>query len=412
MLYSQDGTPAASVNRLPVGGSAQRTVGLCPFRDGAPKMVAMSHGVITMEQALAAGVSRRRVFRMVERGDWLQLHSGIYLPDGDLNTLSASIGTGKRRQTKRAKGPETVDGIAEAMSPTGAVSKANDNSATSSNMADGPESSNCQEIERRWVAAKERVGEESFWKARPAGQLLFGGDGSMVSHRAAAKLHGLEGISGFPIDVTVPSMATRRPPGCHRSKIVDSETVMIAGLRVSSLVRTLQDLAMVCPLDVLEQALESALRGPDRRRPDVWNTALLTALRVGLESNSQRAGNFLLRTVLNRRADADRPSGSFPETLLWQALFRIGLVAVRQPSLVIFDGSGCKLEPFFPDLSLPKFRILIEVDGAEGHTAEVARSRDLNRQNKLLRGFVILRFTAVDILRDANAAAEEIRRAT
>ncbi len=375
-------------------------------------MVPMTHGVITMEQALAAGVSRRRVFRMVERGDWLQLHSGIYLPDRDLNTLSSSTGAGKRRQTNRAKGSETVDKITDAVSPTGALSKANDNSAISSDMVDGPEQSNCQEIERRWAAAKERVGEESFWKARLAAQLLFGGDGSMVSHRAAAKLHGLEGISGFPIDVTVPSLATRRPPGCHRSKIVDSETVMIAGLKVSSLVRTLQDLAMVCPLDVLEQALDSALRGPDRRRPDVWNTALLSALRISIDSNSQRAGNFLLRTVLNRRSDADRPTGSFPETLLWQALFRIGLVAVRQPSLAIFDASGCKLETFFPDLSLPKFRILIEVDGAEGHTGEVARSRDLNRQNKLLRGFVILRFTAVDILRDANAAAEEIRRAT
>ena len=359
-------------------------------------MVAMSHGVITMEQALAAGVSRRRVFRMVERGDWLQLHSGVYLPDRDVHTLSASFGTGKRRQSTMAKGSEIVNGIAEATSSTGAINSANVNSANvnsadSSDIADGLEQSTGQEIERRLAAVKERVGEESFWKARLAGQLLFGGDGSMVSHRAAAKLHGLEGISGFPIDVTVPSLATRRPPGCHRSKIVDSETVMIAGLKVSSIVRTLQDLAMVCPLDVLEQALESALRGPDRRRPDIWNTALLSALRVSLESNSQRAGNFLLRTVLNRRSDADRPTGSFPETLLWQALSRIGLVAVRQPSLAILDCSGCKLETFFPDLSLPKFRILIEVDGAEGHTGEVARSRDLNRQNKLLRGLVILR---------------------
>jgi hypothetical protein len=198
-----------------VGGSAQRTVGLSPFREGAPKMVAMSHGVITMEQALAAGVSRRRVFRMVERGDWLQLHSGIYLPDRELNTLSASAGAGKRRQTKTAKGSEIVDKTAEAMSPTGAASKANDNSTTSSDLADdGPESSNCQEIERRWAAAKERVGQESFWKARLAGQLLFGGDGSMVSHRAAAKLHGLEGISGFPIPVC---QGLVRPLGCEYS---------------------------------------------------------------------------------------------------------------------------------------------------------------------------------------------------
>jgi very-short-patch-repair endonuclease len=365
-----------------------------------------------MDEAIAAGVSRRRVFRMVARGDWLQFHPGIYFPLFGLQLLNTRVVPRKRRRAasicysvdeladdKPVVDEPVVDGLGvdEVTDPKNRV-----------------DASAQEEMRKRWSDAKNRVGEESFWKANLTGRLLYGGDGSMASHRAAARLHGLEGIGGFPTDVTVPLSASHRPIGCHRSKLVDPDRTQFDGIATASLVRTLHDLAAVCPCDVVEQALESALRGPDRRRPDLWNTELLTKLRLSLSSHeySRRSGNLLLASVLNRRSNDDRPTGSFPETLLWQALFKIGLITVRQPSLTIFDGLGNKLETYFPDLSIPKFRLIIEIDGAEGHTGEVARSRDLQRQNKLFRGFVILRFTAVDILRDPDAAAEEVRRAT
>ncbi len=53
----------------------------------------------------------------------------------------------------------------------------------------------------------------------------------------------------------------------------------------------------------------------------------------------------------------------------------LGFDFVRQPTLKITDGSGVVLDKFFPDVALPKFRILIEVDGAEAHSGAAALAR-------------------------------------
>ncbi len=295
-----------------------------------------------MDQAIASGIARRKVYRLVERGEWLRLHEGVYLTT------------------------PTIEG-------------------------------------------------EARWKADLAGNLLCGGKGSVVSHRSAAILHGLEGITGLPIDITIPTAAKHRPKGAHRSGSVDScvdpNAVLIDGLLTTSLVQTLRDLAQVCDADVVEQAVESALRGPDPRRPDVWNEELLHQLRVAVLENPRRRGNFRLQRVLDRRSDTDRPTGSFPETLLFQALRRLGVVTVRQPSLRIVDTSGAVLDTLFPDIGAVERRLLLEVDGGVAHN-ELTRQRDLRRQNKVLRGFALLRYTAVEILKDADAVAREIERST
>ena len=301
----------------------------------------MLHGVLTLDQAIASGVSRRKVYRLVEQGTWQRLHAGVFLT--------------------------------------------------------------------RPVADAD-PGSDTRWKAELAARLLYGGAGSMVSHRAAAVLHRLEGITGLPLDVTVPTRSRHLPVGAHRSKLLDPNPVMIDGLTTTSVARTLRDIAVVCGADLVEQALESALRGPDRRRPDEWNTELLTGLRAMVTGDARLPGSFLLRTVLNRRSDADRPTGSFPETLLFQTLRTVGLTAVRQATLRIVDPTGLELDTLFPDLSLPEYLLLIEVDGAGAHTGQAALQRDLRRQNKVLRGFRLLRFTAVEVLTDPAGVADEIHR--
>jgi very-short-patch-repair endonuclease len=298
----------------------------------------MLHGVVTIDQAIASGTPRRKVYRHVERGEWLKLHEGVYL------TTPSIEGDGR-------------------------------------------------------------------WKAELAAGLLRGGKDSMVSHRSAAILHGLEGITGRPIDITVSTSAKHRPKGAHRFERVDPDPVCIDGLLTTSLVQTLLDLAQVCDADVVEQAVESAIRGTDPRRPDVWNKALLLRLRAAALEHPRRNGSFLFRTVLGRRSDTDRPTGSFPETLLFQALRDVGIDMVRQPTLRIVDANGYKLDTLFPDLGTVPRRLLLEVDGGEAHN-ELTRQRDLRRQNKVLRGFALRRYTAVEILKDAAAVAREIERST
>lgn len=153
------------------------------------------------------------------------------------------------------------------------------------------------------------------------------------------------------------------------------------------------------------------LRGPDPRRPDLWHSNMLDELRRSVEHDEKLPGTFQLRAVLGLRDDADRPTGSFPETLLFQQLRSLGLDPVRQPTLTITDGSQIVLDTFFPDIALPTFRTLIEVDGASAHSGSDALSRDLRRQNKLIRGFRLFRFPAIDVLRDAARVALDVQRA-
>jgi hypothetical protein len=297
----------------------------------------MLHSVVTLEQALAMGISKRKAYRNAESGTWRKLHSGIFLTNPNLE------------------------------------------------------------------------GDE-LWKAELAGMLLSGGQTARVSHRSAAVLHGFEGVSERGLDVTVPLLGAHRPDKVHRSCFLDMHPKVIDGLRTTSVARTLLDLASVCEADVVEQVLESALRGPDRWRPDVWNEPLLAELRQLAGTTTHQPGLVVLRTVLNRRSDTDRPTGSFPETVFFQALREAGVPVVRQLTIRIVDGKGAKLDTLFPDLAVLCPDILLEADGVEAHNSEESLARDLKRQNKLMLLFPIRRYSAVQILSDAAGAAQEVKQ--
>jgi very-short-patch-repair endonuclease len=293
----------------------------------------MLHSVVTLEEAIKSGVSRQRVYRKVERGEWRKLYPGVFLTQPDL--------------------------MGEAM-----------------------------------------------WKAELAAALCRAGAGSLVSHDAAAKLHGLEGVDGFPIDIT--TYGNTRASRIHRSYRVDAKPAEFDQLPTTSLIRTIFDLAALHDSIVVEQAVESALRGSKPFRPDIWNEKLLAELRLHVDRAERSRARFVLRSVLDRRSDTDRPTGSFPETVLVQMLRDMGLSAVRQATLVIVDPRRAYPERFFPDLALPEFRLLIEVDSMQAHSSQLALARDLRRQNKLMRGFRVLRFTAVEILENPERVAREI----
>ncbi len=97
-----------------------------------------------------------------------------------------------------------------------------------------------------------------------AGHLALGAD-SVVSHEAAAQLHGLRlGVSGL-ITLTIPRHQGRTPDGIvlHRRRDFDlADRVDLAGLPVTTIARTLVDLAMVMTPDRLVRPIQNAL---DRR---------------------------------------------------------------------------------------------------------------------------------------------------
>jgi very-short-patch-repair endonuclease len=95
-----------------------------------------------------------------------------------------------------------------------------------------------------------------------------------------------------------------------------------------------------------------------------------------------------------------RKSMSLPEAMLWQRLrgSQLGMKFRRQHPV----------GPYVADFYCRDARLIIEIDG-EAHNRGDRPEKDAARDAYLLdKGFEVLRIAAVEVLRDANAAAEGI----
>ena len=95
-----------------------------------------------------------------------------------------------------------------------------------------------------------------------------------------------------------------------------------------------------------------------------------------------------------------RKSMSLPENMLWQRLrgSQLGMKFRRQHPI----------GPYVADFFCSAARLVIEIDG-EAHNRGEAPQRDSVRDKFMVeRGLTVLRISAADVLRDANAVAEAI----
>ena len=250
---------------------------------------------------------------------------------------------------------------------------------------------------------------EQQWLDRLDAYIERGGPDAAISHRAAARLHGLEGFTEgrrFE-DITVPiDSAWRTSPALRSRTLTAADVTAINGLRVTTVARTLADLGRFVTADELEFAVEHALRGPERWRPDVWDRELLADLIERSEHRNAR-GTTVLRAVLFRRGPS-RPTGSWTETLLVQHLRRHNVELTRQPTIVVQTHRGRRIAIYFPDLGKLFRGYLVEVDGAVAHGTDKQIDRDDRRQNELLRGFHVYRVHVRRLLSQPDVVAAEI----
>jgi hypothetical protein len=168
---------------------------------------------------------------------------------------------------------------------------------------------------------------DATWESQLAAHLLRGGPLSAASHRAAARLHGFDGFTNpidpsaaaasLPdLDITVPKGSTfRAAPAVRSTSLDEGDVVRIGSFRVTSVVRTLMDLGRFLTVDQLEIAMESACRGSDPRRPDLWNERILDELVARMALCPRGLGIPNMRNTLARRPVGARPTGSFVEPL-------------------------------------------------------------------------------------------------
>jgi hypothetical protein len=180
---------------------------------------------------------------------------------------------------------------------------------------------------------------------------------AVVSHVSAAALHGLS-IWRVPLDRVHVTRARRNGGRCgvlvhvHTAALDPAEVVMIGGLRVTSLARTVADLARSLPFELAVVLADSAMF--HRRRDRVEPADLVAAL----ERAPRWPGSPAARRAI---AFADGLSESVGESRSRVAIAAAGLAAPVLQWEVRAAGTGAFIGRV--DFAWPALRVVAEFDG-------------------------------------------------
>jgi very-short-patch-repair endonuclease len=235
------------------------------------------------------------------------------------------------------------------------------------------------------------VGQRGRWLAA----VLAAHDQAVLSHVTAAALWGLMGARG-PVDVSSPrgNQGRKRWPGVrlHRCGFHESaERTAHAGIPVTSVARTLFDLAEAVDFPRLERAWEEADR--------------LKLLRLGeVERICERGyGRRSLRPIRRLLAEA-RATETVRSPLEERFLAFCRARAIPAPA------TNTHVLGHEVDCLWPAAKLIAELDSWEFHGHRSAFERDRARDPKfLLAGYRTIRVTHRRLDREADQLAEEIR---
>jgi len=213
---------------------------------------------------------------------------------------------------------------------------------------------------------------------------------AVVSHEAAGKLHGFDGIPWAAPTVTVPHRLTHAYPGVYvrqSTDISDDHVVTIRGLPVTNGERTVIDLAVVLSDGRLDWLLDRALSSGQVDLPR------LSELFADLARRG-KPGTTRMRRMLEKRDQTSVPSDSVLELRLARVIENAGLPApvqqFRPPWLTPTNGRV--------DFAYPDRKLVIEGDSRKWHLLMKSFETDRHRDNQAqLAGWRILRFTWEDI---------------
>lgn len=204
--------------------------------------------------------------------------------------------------------------------------------------------------------------------------LATAGPDAVASHRAAAVVRSLLDLGEHPPEVTIPRWTGQDHHGflVHRSTDLTSDQVgRVRGMPVTSVERTLLDLGGVVDGELLETALDTALR---RRLTTPQATAAMLE-RIGRRG---RRGTAALRELLAERADVEGITESRFEVRLMRIIRKHRLPEpVRQFRLHDEDGEIGRF-----DAAYPKAMVVIEADSEAHHTDRRRFIADRTRRDR------------------------------
>lgn len=228
--------------------------------------------------------------------------------------------------------------------------------------------------------------------------VLAVGPGAVLSHRDAAGLHDLRSANHARIDVMTTQRGRRSQPRIvvhHTTVLHPLDVTTVGGIPVTSVARTLVDLAGVVSKESLAKAVNEAER---------QQTFDLNAVEAALARTRSRngRGHANLSAVL---ADltANGPS-------LTRSELEDRFVALIEAHRLPRPRTNAHLGPFEVDALWPEQRLVVELDGWRDHHTRRAFQHDRAKANALQRhGYRVLRYTYADVTRRPARVAGELR---
>jgi very-short-patch-repair endonuclease/predicted transcriptional regulator of viral defense system len=239
-----------------------------------------------------------------------------------------------------------------------------------------------------------RLRREGWWLAA----VLAVGPAAVLSHRDAAGLHDLRPANHTRTDVTT----TRQPRAIdgiavHRTTVLDADDITtISGVPVTTVARTLLDLAGIVPHDHLTNAIKEA----ERQR--TFDLRAIEAVMARMRGRTGR-GHSALRQAIEEYANLGL---SATDSLLEDAFHRL----VRDNGLPS-PAINAYVEGFKIDAVWRSHRVAVELDGWAHHHSRRAFERDRERDATLTEnGWRVVRFTYRQLRERPDRVVHVLRR--
>jgi very-short-patch-repair endonuclease len=238
--------------------------------------------------------------------------------------------------------------------------------------------------------------EQGLWAA-----LAWARGDCVFSHRSGLLLHRLAGATDRVVEMTVTRKSRTPDPNLilhYTSRNPFNYSQLRDGLPVTSVPRTLLDVAAVLKSWHLELALDDALRRGATSVSDMWSM---------LQRWGGRGctGSKAIRRLLEERTDGRARSQSTFEIVTDELLRNSSL----PPYFRQFEVMTKLGIPAFIDFAWPEARLGVEADSYKWHSGRQQWQSDMERQNALAEiGWLLLRFSWWDVTRRPNYVLETI----
>lgn len=239
------------------------------------------------------------------------------------------------------------------------------------------------------------ISQRGWWMAA----VLACGPDAVLSHRSAAALWGVRPAGSGAIEVTL-RPKSHSPAGIrrHASKLLPPDEVTVEdGIPVTTVPRTIFDLAAIASVDVVENALRES---EYLRLSDALSLPHLIARYPG------RRGIRKVRTCLDRLKDEPKGRRRSPLEERFVPFLRSHHLPVpRLNAWLEVDGRRYQVDCLWPRASQ-----IVELDGWQGHGTKMAFRDDRARDRRLrVAGYGVTRLTWSQLDDEPTLIAADLR---